>query len=197
MDTTGVSPTAETSAAPPSSARERFEKMRQRDKADKPKPKPRSPSPTRSIEPGVFHYRAAEWLLALLQAQAAARGIELDMGDSVLAEDMPTVEDVDPQRLAKLTAHAVARVADRFSITRRFSRHLEGKERRAGILSDIGAALVCLYQRNPHAVEALAVNLKNEVQAAHTRRVQSQQQGPTGNGAGNPEHIPTPAGGTQ
>lgn len=118
------------------------------------------------------------------------------MGDSVLMDEDREVEDTDPQRLAKLTAHAVARFADRFSFTRRFSRHLEGSEKRAGILSDIGAALVCLYQRNPQAVEQMAVSFKNEVQAAHAARVAAKQQGPTGtNGAGNPSHVPTPAGG--
>lgn len=118
------------------------------------------------------------------------------MGDSVVQDETREVEDTDPQRLAHLTAHAVARLADRFNITRRFSRHLEGKERRAGILSDIGAALVCLYQRNPHAVEQLAIGLKDEVRAAHAKRVATKQHGPTANGAGNPQHVPTPSGGT-
>lgn len=118
------------------------------------------------------------------------------MGDSVVAEGTVEVEDADPQKLAKLTAHAVARIADRFPLSRKVSRHLEGKERRAGLLSDIGAILVCLYERNPEAVEQFAINLKDGAMMARQQRAAAKQQGPTGNGAGDHSHIPTPAGGT-
>lgn len=105
------------------------------------------------------------------------------MGDFPTPDDNAEL-DQDPQRLVGLTAHAVARIADRFPLARKFSRHMEGKEKRAGILSDIGAACVCLYKRNPQAMEALAVNFRAEVQAAHQRRVTSNQStGPHTNGA--------------
>lgn len=88
------------------------------------------------------------------------------MGAFPEVTDVDNAED-DPSRPVRLVAHAVARLGDRFSWVRRFSRHMEGTERRAGILSDLFAAAYALYKRNPDAVEQLGKNFLAEL---HKRR---------------------------
>ena len=61
----------------------------------------------------------------------------------------------DPQRIVNLTAHAVARIGDRFTFLRKLNRHLEGQERKAGLLSDVVSVLIALYKRNPETFETL------------------------------------------
>ncbi len=103
----------------------------------------------------------AESVLSQLQERAAAAGIELDVGD--FPELDASANGDDPQAIARLVAHAVARVGDKFRFLRRFSRHLEGADKRAGLLSDIAAVTYALYKRNPDAAEQLAKNFAAEV----------------------------------
>lgn len=117
------------------------------------------------------------------KARAEAAGIPLDVGE--FPEVDTSAEDEDPQRIVNLTAHAVARVADRFSWVRKLSRHMEGTERKAGLLSDIAAVTFALYKRNPAVMESLATQFRADLQAQRAAR-----QAPANGGS----HNPTPEG---
>jgi hypothetical protein len=82
-------------------------------------------------------------------------GIELDIGTLPDADDLAQGQTADPERLANVTARIVARAADRFTFVRKLSRHFEGEDKRAGILSDLVSAAWLLYRRNPAAIESL------------------------------------------
>lgn len=116
---------------------------------------PPAPSPVRSIEPGHVHYRIAGGLLKGIQERAATAGVNLDVGEIPDLDSNGEGAGNDPERLTRLVAHAVARVGDRFTVLRKLNRHLEGSDRRAGLLSDVAAALMELYRRNPEAMESL------------------------------------------
>lgn len=176
----------EPQAKPQSSARERL-KARTAKQTRTAKP-PRAASPTRAIEPGLVHYRAAEGLLTAVKERAAARGIDLDVGEFPALDSTGDGTD-DPQKLAKLTAHALARVADRFTFARKVTRHFEGTERRAGVLSDIAAAMYALWRRNPEAVEQLARNFGQELTARRAAQAPAETpETPIHNG-GQPQHA--------
>lgn len=151
-------------AKPASGARERFQAKR------KSAATPRKASPTRSIEPGIVHYRIAQGILTGVQAKAGELGLELDVGEFPETATV-TPESEDPERLVNLTAHAVARIADRFTFVRRFSRHFEGSEKRAGILSDLAAVIFTLYKRNPGTFEVFGKQVGAEL--AERRRQQA------------------------
>lgn len=101
----------------------------------------------------------------------------MDVGEFPNA-DPADLEGEDPQRLVKLVAHAVARLGDRFAFVRKMSRHLEGEEKRAGILSDLFSAAVVLYRRNPEAAQQLGRRYVAEVRERRTVKTA------TTNGAG-------------
>lgn len=88
--------------------------------------------------------------------------------------------DDDPERLARITAHLVARIGDRFHFLRKVSRHLEGAENRAGLLSDLLAALTVLYRRNPDAMQDAAQKLAQEIRSQRVQRMQREQGTPDG-----------------
>lgn len=79
--------------------------------------------------------------------------MSLDIGEPPDTATVTTDATDDPERLYRLTAHIIARVADRFAFLRKFSRHMEGENKRAGLLSDLFAAVVELYRRNPQEFE--------------------------------------------
>lgn len=168
---TGISdsPPKDSSPPPGSSAADRLRRAATGSGTKKkPTPTPRTASPTRAIEPGAIHFQVAEGLLRGLQNQVKAQtGHDLDVGEF---PEVTAADGDDPERLVKITAHAIARVADRFTILRRVSRHLEGTERRAGILSDIASAAHTLYSRNPETVQALAQAFVNDYQKARNER---------------------------
>lgn len=137
--------------------------------------KPRPASPTRSIEPGIAHYKIAQGILESVRSKAQAAGLNLDVGEFKKFNDVDSDSD-NPERLQEVTAHAVARVGDKFSMVRRFSRHLEGADRRAGLLSDILAAAYTLFKRNPDAAEQLGRTFVQNVQEQRRSRVTKQQQ---------------------
>lgn len=106
--------------------------------------------------------------------------MNLDIGEFPDGDLSGGGESDDPTRLTRLVAHAVARVGDRFTVVRKFSRHLEGADRRAGLLSDVSAALIELYKRNPEIVESLGKQAAQnfaahrEVRKAATTQPQTQ-----------------------
>jgi hypothetical protein len=82
-------------------------------------------------------------------------GVELDIGTLPDADEVTQGDTADPERLANVVSRIVARVADRVGFIRNISRHFEGENKRAGVLSDILSAAWLLYRRNPEAVEAV------------------------------------------
>jgi hypothetical protein len=65
------------------------------------------------------------------------------------------MDNDDPERIARLLAHAIARTADRLPIMQRLSRHLEGREAKAGLGSDLISGALELYNRNQEQVNNL------------------------------------------
>ena len=126
----------------------------------------RPPSPTRVIEPGALHYRVAQELLEGAQRKAAAAGVQLDVGE--FPETALSASGEDPQKLVRIVAHGLARVSDRFSFLRKLSRHAEGQEKRAGLVSDVIAAAVTLYERNPELIKHLGTNFAQDLQQRRT-----------------------------
>lgn len=166
--------TTETGVKSQSSARERA-RARVKGRAT-----PRAANPTRSIEPGMIHYRVAQGILEGVRDRAAVAGIELDVGEFPDFGGANGDTD-DPQRLANIVAHAVARVGDKFSPLRRFSRNMEGQEKRAGLVSDLVAALYTLWKRNPAAAEQLARGVISDVKQRQSQRA-SEAKSPTTQG---------------
>lgn len=92
----------------------------------------------------------------------------MDIGD--FPDDDETDVKADPTRPVRLTAHIVARLADRVPLSRKFSRHMEGTDNRAGILSDIFALIAELVRRNPHLVESRLESFGDELQKVRAQR---------------------------
>ena len=136
------------------------------------KPSPRV-SPTRSIEPGLVHYQIADTILKGVQAKAQEVGVHLDVGELPASKASELAGNEDPAQLVNIVAHAVARIGDRFGFVRKLSRHAEGQEKRAGIVSDITSALFTLYKRNPEEMQKLGTALYADIRQ---RREQAAQQ---------------------
>lgn len=100
----------------------------------------------------------------MVKSKAAAAGIDLDIGE--FPQYGPDSESVvnDPERPVKLVARIVARTADRIAPLKKLSRHLEGTETKAGLLSDLTAAAFDLYGRNSDEVERLVSEYIRNVQ---------------------------------
>lgn len=97
--------------------------------------------------------------------------MRLDIGEMPHEETGTLVgENEDPEALARITAHAIARMADRIPFSRKLSRHLEGTEKRSGIMSDIGTALITMYKRNPDVIEQLAASVAQDVKVKQAAR---------------------------
>jgi hypothetical protein len=95
--------------------------------------------------------------------------VELDIGRLPDADQVTQGDSDDPERIAKVTARIVARSGDKLGFIRNISRHFEGEDRRAGILSDLLSAAWLLYKRNPDAFETAVkqgAQLLREQQAA-------------------------------
>lgn len=104
--------------------------------------------------------------------------MELDVGEYPDFDGASGNGD-DPEQIVRLVAHAVARVGDRFRFLRRFSRNMEGQEKRAGVLSDLLSAIWALYKRNPDSAEELARRIAAEVAQQRATREQAKPK-PTG-----------------
>lgn len=84
----------------------------------------------------------------------------------------PTVDD--PERPARILAHALARTADRFPMLRKISRQVEGTDQKAGLGADIAASIYELCVRNQEQLEHM---LKEYVNNANQRRATKAAQG--------------------
>lgn len=140
------------------------------------------PSPTRSIEPGIVHYKIAEGILRGVRDRAEQAGINLDVGEFPDADADAAISESDPARLVRTTAHAVARIGDRFTLVRKLSRHMEGQDKRSGIFSDLFAVLTELYRRNPEAFEQLGKQAADDFKTRRMQRAEAKE--PTTNNGG-------------
>lgn len=118
----------------------------------------------------MVHEQIAAGLLKGVQARAADRGVTLDIGEIPNAAPASESGDNDPYRLHRVTAHAIARVGDRFTVIRKISRHFEGQDKRSGLLSDIAAAAWELYKRNPETLQSLGRSLAGDIQKRQAER---------------------------
>jgi hypothetical protein len=127
-----------------------------------------------------MHYAVAEGVLRTVHARTG-----LDVGE---IPDMALANpDGDPERLAHLLAHTVARGFDRISLLRKLSRHLEGAEKRAGIGSDLLSAAVELYSRNQEAIRQLG---RQYAQNVAERRTAAPSQDPVVANGATPQQAP-------
>jgi hypothetical protein len=114
-----------------------------------------------------------------VQASAQQAGIKLDVGEF---PDTGTDSASDPERPTRITAHAIARVADRIPFSRKISRHLEGTDARAGILSDVLALFVEIARRNPEIIEHGVEDLMSNASQARANRARAQTKPATPDG---------------
>jgi hypothetical protein len=82
--------------------------------------------------------------------------------------------DSDPERPARILAHALARGADRFPLLRKVSRQVEGQDSKAGLGADIAASIYELGVRNQEQLEQW---LRDYANSAQTRRAQRTAEG--------------------
>lgn len=82
----------------------------------------------------------------------------------------------DPQEIVNIVAHLVARIADRFSFLRKWSRNSEGTDKKAGLMSDVFSATVALYERNPEVTKQLVGSFASDVQRRRAMAAQQQAQ---------------------
>lgn len=117
------------------------------------------------------------------------KGAKLDIGEFPSADGTDKA-DADPTRPMRLTAHAVARVADRLPFSRRISRHMEGTDNRAGIFSDILALITELVKRNPDLIESRLEAFGDELSKARQQREEQRAAKQTTTGTeGNTNHA--------
>lgn len=128
----------------------------------------------------------AEGILRGAQKVADSKGIDLDVGEFPTITLIDTEGDsLDPERPVRLVAHIIARGADRSKFLRKFSRHMEGREAKAGIVSDILAVGYELARRNSDELEKLgreyveSVIQKGKDRKAAERAAQTRQTGVT------------------
>lgn len=100
-------------------------------------------------------------------------GVRIDVGE--FPSYIPTDEDAsnDPERPVRLVSHAVARIADRVGPLRKLSRHLEGRESKAGLVSDLLSAGFDIYNRNSQEVDQLIVAYVNRAREKTAARQQA------------------------
>lgn len=124
-------------------------------------------------------------VLRFAQDQAAKKGVTLNVGEFP-SGDEAGADDTDPTRVTRVTAHALARVADRVPFSRKLSRHFEGTDSRAGLFSDLLTLLTELAKRNPDLVKSRLESFGDDLSKARMSRAQQAQQAQTPNtGAGN------------
>jgi hypothetical protein len=102
----------------------------------------------------------------MMQRKAAAHGMELDVGVIPTYTGMDATAD-DPERPARILAHALARGADRFPLLRKLSRQVEGQDAKAGLGADVMASAYELCVRNQEQLEQW---LRGYMQGAEARR---------------------------
>lgn len=101
-----------------------------------------------------------------MQRKAAKHGVELDVGVIPTYTGMDPTEE-DPERAAKVVAHAIARGADKSSLLRKLSRQVEGVDNKAGLGADILASAYELFVRNQPQMEGI---IRDYMAGAEQRR---------------------------
>lgn len=132
----------------------------------------RKASPTGPVEPGWIHVEIANFLLDLLgQSLANALGGPVDVGQEieVVPEDGETVID-DAAEPAELLARIIARMFRSTPGLKRVEKHLEGREKRAGLGSDLLALIVQVARKNKHLWPILREEFKRNARQAVAQR---------------------------
>jgi hypothetical protein len=120
----------------------------------------------------------------MAQRKAASHGVELDIGTIPTYPGMDPLEN-DPERPARILAHALARTADRFPLLRKISRQVEGTDAKAGLGADLVASVYELCVRNQEQLEEL---LKGYMSNAERRRMEKAVNGTTRSRFGRKSH---------
>lgn len=113
-----------------------------------------------AVEPGWIHYQIAARILRKFQDKF---GTELDVGlPEPEIEESTTEEQREPLEIA---ARIVAHMMHRIPFLRNVGKRMEGKEKRSGVLSDIGALVWQLYVRNEEVIPQVWARAKAQAQA--------------------------------
>lgn len=103
----------------------------------------------------------------------------LNVGEFPNGDETGT-EDSDPTRVTRVTAHAIARIADHIPFSRKLSRHFEGTDNRAGLFSDLLILLTELAKRNPDLVKQRLESFGEDLSNARMARAQQRTNTNTG-----------------
>jgi hypothetical protein len=118
--------------------------------------------------------------LKLLQALAEKNGVQLSIGD-IQAEDLiPVMGDADGPQPKDVAARLVAHIGHRIPGAKRLEKRLEGKELKAGILSDLASLGAQLYARNKGAIDDLAETVLSDQVGKFTNKLSQSQVGGDG-----------------
>lgn len=108
------------------------------------------------MEPGWVHEAIAGVGLKLLQAIAEKNGVPLSVGDIEAQDLIPAMGDSEGPQPKDVAARLVAHIGHRIPGAKKLEKRLEGKELKAGILSDLASLGAQLYARNKASIDALA-----------------------------------------
>lgn len=135
----------------------------------------RKATPTGPIEPGWVHVELANIVLDLLgQGLANTFKSPVDVGQEIeiVGEDGGAPEE-DAAEPAELLARIIARIFRATPGLNRIEKHLEGREKRAGLGSDLLALIVQVARRNAHLWPIIREEFKkNTRQAVRQRKAQ-------------------------
>lgn len=114
------------------------------------------------MEPGWVHEAIAAVGLKVLQALAEKNGVKLSVGDITAEDVIPAMGDSEGPQPKDVAARLVAHVGHRIPGAKRLEKRLEGKELKAGILSDLAALGAQLYARNKDQIDTFADSVLSE-----------------------------------
>jgi len=161
--------------------RQAKEARERRNKAKSSKPSRSTSKPPQSVEPGWVHELIAGIGLKVVQAVAERNGISLNIGEVDTEDLTPSViQGEDGPQPVEVASRVVAHVAHRVPGVKRIEKKLEGKEKRSGILSDMGALAVQLYAKNQETVDEFAEKVLGQAMSGLLKpRTRPMQQTPS------------------
>lgn len=146
--------------------------------------------PPQSVEPGWVHELIAGIGLKVAQAVAERNGIKLNVGEVDTEDLTPSViQGEDGPQPIEVASRVVAHVAHRVPGVRRIEKKLEGKEKRSGILSDMGALAVQLYAKNQETVDDFAEKVLGQAMSGLLKPRNRPTAQPTPSEFGNPNIV--------
>jgi hypothetical protein len=100
--------------------------------------------------------------LKLLQALAEKNGVKLSVGDIEAQDLIPVMGDNEGPQPKDAAARLVAHIGHRIPGAKKLEKRLEGKELKAGVLSDLASLGAQLYARNKSSIDDLAETVLSE-----------------------------------